>query len=88
MGKFWQANDYLFEHGRESEPITVQLLAQNLGLDLQQLQVCIDAAGAEMVKADIEEGLGLKVQGTPTFVVGDKLYAGRIPDEVLEEFQR
>jgi protein-disulfide isomerase/uncharacterized membrane protein len=88
MGKFWQANDYLFEHGRESEPITVQLLAQNLGLDLQQLQVCIDAAGAEMVKADIEEGLGLKVQGTPTFVVGDKLYAGRIPDEVLEAFQR
>jgi len=88
MGKFWQANDYLFEHGRESEPITVQSLAQNLGLDLQQLQVCLDTAGAEAVKADIEEGLGLKVQGTPTFVVDGKLYPGRIPDEVLAPFQK
>ena len=66
----------------------MQSLAQTVRLDRQQLQVCLDTAGAEMVKSDIEEGLGLKVQGTPTFVVGDKLYAGRIPDEVLEAFQR
>ena len=88
MGKFWQANDYLFEHGREPEPITVESLAQNVSLDPGQLHVCLDTAGAEMVKADIEEGLGLKVQGTPTFVVDGKLYPGRIPDDVLSAFQK
>jgi protein-disulfide isomerase/uncharacterized membrane protein len=88
MGKFWRANDYLFEHGREAEPITVESLAQNVGLDQQQLQVCLDTAGAEAVKADVEEGLGLKVQGTPTFVVDGKVYPGRIPDDVLSAFQK
>jgi protein-disulfide isomerase len=88
MGKFWQANDYLFEHGREPEPITVESLAQNVSLDPGQLQVCLDTAGAEVVKADIEEGLGLKVQGTPTFVVDGKLYPGRLPDDVLSAFQK
>lgn len=88
MGKFWQANDYLFEHGREPEPISVELLAQNVSLDPGQLHACLDAAGADMVKADIEEGLGLKVQGTPTFVVDGRLYPGRIPDDVLSVLQK
>ena len=68
--------------------LSVGLLAQDVRLDPQQLQVCLDTAGAEAVKADIEEGLGLKVQGTPTFVVDGKLYPGRIPDDVLSAFQK
>lgn len=88
MGKFWQANDYLFEHGREAEPISVASLAHQVSLDAQQLQGCMETAGADSVKADVEEGLGLKVQGTPTFVVDGTLYPGRIPEAVLAAYVR
>jgi protein-disulfide isomerase/uncharacterized membrane protein len=85
-GKFWPANDYLFEHGREPDPVSVQSLAQHLNIEPQQLQSCVDSAGAERVKADIEAGLSLKMQGTPTFVIDGKTYPGRVPDEVLEPY--
>ncbi len=82
-GKFWQANDYLFEHGRDTELITVEALAQHLGIDSHAMQSCLDAAGADKLKVDIDEGLTLKMTGTPSFVVDGKLYPGSVPDEVL-----
>lgn len=82
-GKFWQANDYLFEHGRDAQEISVESLAQQLQLESAQLRSCMDTAGAEKVKADIEAGLSLKMTGTPSFVVDGKLYPGRVPEEVL-----
>jgi protein-disulfide isomerase/uncharacterized membrane protein len=87
-GKFWQANDYLFEHGRDPEPVSLDALARQLELDVQQLRSCFDTAGTEKVRADVEEGLSLKIQGTPTFVIDGKLYPGRVADEVLEAYQR
>jgi protein-disulfide isomerase/uncharacterized membrane protein len=85
-GKFWPANDYLFEHGRDPEEISVAAFAQQIGADPQQLQACIDTAGADKIKVDIEEGLSLKMTGTPSFVVDGKLYPGRVPEEVLGEY--
>ena len=65
IGKFWEANDYLFDHGRDEAPITVQSFAKVLNTDAVNLQECVDKAGAEIVKQDIDEGLQLNIEGTP-----------------------
>lgn len=85
-GKFWQANDFLFEHGRDEQPVAPETLAARLNLDLQQFKSCMAGPGSELVKADVEEGLRLQMQGTPTFIVDGKSYPGRLPDEMLEPY--
>ena len=86
-GKFWPANDWLFEHGRDEVPVTSTALAQQLNLDPGQLKECVEKSGAELIKGDIEEGLRNNIQGTPTFVIDGKVYPGRVPDELVDAYQ-
>ncbi len=87
MGKFWDANDYLFDHGRDEAPITVDSLAKVLNVDASSLKDCMQKAGAEMVKQDIEEGLQLKIEGTPSFLVNGKVYKGQLPEDLLAPYE-
>jgi protein-disulfide isomerase/uncharacterized membrane protein len=87
VGKFWPANDWLFEHGRDEAPVTPDTLAKQLDIDASQLRDCVDKAGADIVKADVEEGLRYNVQGTPTFIVEGKVYPGHLPAEALDRFK-
>ena len=60
LGKFWDANDYLFDHGRDDAPITLESFAQVLNLDAVNLQQCIEKTGSDIVKQDIDEGLAIE----------------------------
>ncbi len=86
-GKFWDANDYLFDHGRDEAPITAESLAKVLNLDAANLRQCADKAGAEIVKQDIEEGLQLRIEGTPSFLVDGKVYKGQLPESMLAPYE-
>ena len=87
MGKFWDANDYLFDHGRDEAAVTVESLAMVLNVDASTLKECMEKAGAEIVKQDIEEGLQLKIEGTPSFLVDGKVYKGQLPEDLLAPYE-
>ncbi len=87
MGKFWDANDYLFDHGRDEAPVTAEALAKALGLDAPSLQKCSETAGSEVVKHDIAEGLQLSISGTPSFVVDGKVYKGQLPEDMVAKYE-
>jgi len=87
LGKFWDANDYLFDHGRDEAPITIDSLAKVLNVDATALRDCVDKAGAEIVKQDVQEGLQLKIEGTPSFLVEGKVYKGQLPEDLLAPYE-
>jgi protein-disulfide isomerase len=86
LGKFWDANDYLFDHGRDETTVTAEALAQALALDAQSLRQCAEKTGVEIVKQDVEEGLQLKIEGTPSFLVDGKVYKGQLPEGILAPY--
>ena len=84
--KFWAANDYLYDHGRDSEPAGPEALARELSLDLAELNDCIEHRARSTLDADIAAGLKLRIRGTPTFDVEGELHTGALPAEVLVPF--
>lgn len=84
QGRFWEANDYLFAHGRQRSPVSVGDLAAGAGLDAEDLRTCVSGEKARRaIERDLESGRALRVRGTPTFVVAGEIYPGRIPPEVI-----
>lgn len=81
--QFWSMNDRLFDLPA-STSIEPAQVAADLGLEVDRFAACLNspAAGAH-VRRDIQEGLKLGINATPTFLIDGKLYAGHIPEEVL-----
>jgi len=83
-GKFWDANDRLFELGAEDGPVDVPTFARTLGLETSALQACVDAPETKAaLGADITLGMELKLRGTPAFRIDGKVYMAGIPGELL-----
>ena len=56
-------------------------------LDLERFGQCLDSERtASAIKRDIEDGLALKLQGTPSFVIDAKTYTGVLPPDVLAAY--
>ena len=86
QNRFWEANDFLFEHGRRKAPVTTKELSREIGIDFDLLQRCMSSdSAAQAIETDLEEGRSLGIRGTPTFVIGDLTYPGGIPPEALAE---
>jgi len=84
QGRFWEANDYLFKNGRRPEPVTPDELAASIKIDAGLLKSCAGSSTADSaLQNDLSEGRFLNIRGTPTYVIGDKTFPGRIPPEVL-----
>jgi len=91
--RFWSMNDRLFGTPRDAT-IDPAAYARDLGIDVEQFNACLDSPEAEAhVKKDVDEGLRLKIEGTPTFFVDDlttdtddpkKPYVGEIPEALIE----
>jgi protein-disulfide isomerase/uncharacterized membrane protein len=86
LGRFWEANDYLFENGRTPGSVTTPILAKALGLSAAELARCVEEKGNALIRPDIEVGIELKIEGTPSFVVDGKLHTGSLPAEVLAPY--
>lgn len=85
-GKFWEANDYLFEHGHDSTRVTAPALATAVGISAADLEACLLTDGASRVRSDIDMGMKLAIKGTPTLVVDGKPYTGNLPKSVLASY--
>jgi uncharacterized membrane protein/predicted DsbA family dithiol-disulfide isomerase len=83
-GKFWEMNDLLYIGQRRD--LDLEVLAQRLQLDLPKFRACLSAAETRArLERDVEEARRLGVTGTPTFVLADKKYPGRVPLEEIEK---
>ncbi len=82
QGKFWPLGEQLFNHRESLDEATMMSLAGEVGLDRGELRRCLaDPAIAADLRADISEGLGRGVEGTPTFFVnGEKIVGFRSPE--------
>lgn len=87
QGKFWQLHDKLFETQDQWSPLPNATpyfmgLAQSLGLDETKLKQDMESSEvAKKIEDDINDGFGVGVNSTPTFLLnGRKLELGSFGD--------
>ena len=88
-GKYWQQHERIYENQGEWSPSRdaaddFRTYAQAVGLDLGKYDACM-ASGkyAGRIQASYEEGVRLGVGSTPTLLVGDRLYQGRLDSDAI-----
>jgi protein-disulfide isomerase len=86
-GRFWEANDVLFELSNSLASLSTKEIAAALKLDPATLDHCMKGEGLADVKNDIEVGIALKLDGTPAFLVDGQVYLGNLPAAVLERLR-
>ena len=82
QGKFWQYHDAMFTDQNKESPADLKAIAKNLGMDTAKFDTCFDQAKTEAgVKADLEQGKALGIDGTPAFFINGRMLAGAQPAE-------
>jgi protein-disulfide isomerase/uncharacterized membrane protein len=83
--KFWQMNDLLFEMAAKSDVIEVRKLAARLEMDPKALVHSVNDRSARLLlQQDILSALKLKINGTPAYVINEKVYLAQIPPEIIK----
>ena len=91
QGKYWEFHRAMLESQGQANEASALRVAEKLGLDMARLKK--DMASAE-VKKEIEDTRQLAtkmgIQGTPHFIVGDRIIAGRAgePDRAARQARR
>ena len=85
QGAFWPMHDRIFAAPKDMAPETLRGYAEALGLDLAAYDEALasDALRAR-VRADIADGQGAGVTGTPSFVLGGRLVTGAQPFAAMQ----
>lgn len=86
-GKFWEANDALYQMVADSAgTISTEDLARKIGLNPQELASALKNPKPfqKMIK-DIRDGMQWEISGTPSYVVDGEVYEGMIPAELLSD---
>lgn len=86
QGRFWEMNDFLFQHSQEiiGESLGTTKIAKRLELDMDRFQCCMnDESRFAIMKSDIDEGNRRELKGTPAFIINESVYYGKIPSEAL-----
>lgn len=85
QGKFWEMHDKLFENQQTLSKDNYKKWAAELGLNSQQFNSCVDTEKyKQAVTDDLNEGIALGVQGTPSFVINGTALVGAQPMAAFE----
>ena len=84
QGKFWPMHDRLFQtqdewngEATDAPKAFFKRYAGEVGLDVAKWETCFDARKYQSrINANLADGLRRGVNSTPSFVIGNKLYAG------------
>lgn len=87
QGKYFELHSALYQsRGRNNEKTALQI-AEKLGLDMDKLREDMNSDETKnIIKKTRDLGNKLGIQGTPFFLVGDKVIPGA-PDNLLEVFE-
>ncbi len=84
--KFWQMHEALYKHQRELGDETLGKLANNLGLNADELAKAFAAKTyVTRVKHDLASGEAAGVEGTPWFYINGKAFDGGADYEAMLE---
>ncbi len=89
QGRYWEQHDRIYEGQGEWSTARdagdhFQEYARGIGLDMQQYDECMESGRyAGRIQASYEEGVRAGVSSTPTLLVGDRLYRGRIDSDAI-----
>jgi len=85
QNKYWELHQALFQHeGQVNEDVTRQLAAE-LGIDVAKMENDMkDETITNAIAATQALAISLQINGTPAFIVDDKVFAGYVPkDQIL-----
>ena len=86
QGKFWEYHDLLFDRSPRQAPADLKRYANDLKLGTAAFDQCLDSGKqAGEVNSDVQDGVRLRVEGTPTFFINGRRLAGSEP---LATFQK
>jgi protein-disulfide isomerase len=90
--KFWQTNDLLYalirNGGDKVKTIPLKEIADKTGLNINELAAALThPAITARLSRDIQEGMKLKITGTPAFLIDGQVYQGGIPTDILEKIE-
>lgn len=85
QGKFPQFHEKLMKSKEQLNESNVLAIAKDVGLDTDKLKKDMESEKVQkIIKDNLELAKELGTNGTPTFVIGDKLYSGAIPLEQMK----
>ena len=84
QGKYWELHQALFAHdGPVTEDVTRQI-AEGLGLDMKKLEADMqDESVVKTIGTTQALATALQINGTPAFIVDDKVFPGYVPKSEL-----
>lgn len=86
QGKYFDMHSALLQYSGRSNKESALKMAETLGLDMEKLKADMDSPETEKIIEDTRElGEKLGVQGTPFYLVGDRVVPGA-PDNLYEIF--
>jgi protein-disulfide isomerase len=86
QGKFWPYHDAMFADQSKLSPEDLKNLAKTLGLDTSKFNTCFDQAKYEAgVRADMNQGKALGIDGTPAFFINGRMLVGAQPVESFNQ---
>lgn len=84
QGKYWDLHKAMFSHEGKVTKEAVGEIAATLGLDMDQLKKDMDdPATTEILARNRNLAQSLAINGTPAFIIDDKLVPGYLPKEEL-----
>jgi len=85
--KFFKMNDLLFDLAGKRKHIDLRWLAEKTGLKYDDLVRSLKDPGLRRkLSGDIRKGIELGLMGTPSFVIDNEVYVGKLPAKVLEKY--
>ena len=92
QGKFWAMHDRIFAGQNEwntqatdSPKAFFARYARELGLDMSRWEPCYDTSRHQKrIAANLADGMRRKVNTTPTFIIGNRMYTGALNYDELK----
>jgi protein-disulfide isomerase len=90
QGQFWVYHDRLFAEQAQLDEAQLTLLAQELGVNMEQFNTCLaDKLSETEVLADYQAGQDLGLSGAPViFINGIRLQGAHPYDEIAEVIEQ
>ncbi|MGH9862505.1 MAG: thioredoxin domain-containing protein [Candidatus Acidiferrales bacterium] len=84
--KFWPYHDLLYSNSPKTDPEQLKAYARQVGLNMGAFEQCVSRETyKEAVQKDIDLGLELGLNGTPSFFINGRLFSGAQPFENFVE---
>jgi protein-disulfide isomerase len=74
QGKFWEYQDYLYNHYEGIGIVSLKFYAGSIGLDQAQFEQCLSSGARKgEVTLDFQDAMNRFLDATPTFLINDKV---------------